>query len=66
MNGIRVGSSHSANFRQCCFSPRLQPWSLHRQMVVLVYAGEPVGDLEQAVEAQRSRRGRDVAGWRSR
>jgi AbrB family looped-hinge helix DNA binding protein len=39
---------------------------LVREDGVLVYAGEPVGDLEQAVEAQRSRRGRDVAGWRSR
>ena len=23
--GVRVASSHRANFRQCCFSPRCQP-----------------------------------------
>lgn len=31
---------------------------------VLVYTGEPVGDIEEAVENQRRRRSRDVAAWR--
>src|SRR4051812_24277279 len=39
-NGERVASSHRANLRQCCFSPRCQPWSLHRQMIVLSRYGD--------------------------
>ena len=35
MKGARVASSQSANFRQWCFSPRCQPWSLQKQMRVL-------------------------------
>jgi len=35
MSGERVVSSHSANFRQWCFAPRCQPWSLLKQMIVL-------------------------------
>ena len=35
MSGECVASSHSANFRQWCFSPRCQPWSLQKQMIVL-------------------------------
>ena len=33
--GDRVASSHRANFRQWCFSPRCQPWSHQKQMIVL-------------------------------
>lgn len=36
---------------------------LVREDGVLVYAGEPVDDLEQAVEAQRRSRSRGVAAW---
>ena len=39
---------------------------LVREDGVLVYAGEPVDDLEQAVEAQRRSRSRGVAAWRRR
>jgi len=36
---------------------------LVREDGVLVYTGEPVGDLEQAVGAQRRSRSRGVAAW---
>lgn len=39
---------------------------LVREDGVLVYTGEAVGDLDQAVDAQRRARSRDVAAWRSR
>lgn len=39
---------------------------LVREDGVLVYTGEAVGDLEQALEAQRRSRVRDVAAWSSR
>jgi hypothetical protein len=35
MSGESVASSRSANFRQWCFSPMCQPWSLQKQMIVL-------------------------------
>jgi AbrB family looped-hinge helix DNA binding protein len=36
---------------------------LVREDGVLVFAGEAVGDLEDAVENQRRRRARDAAAW---
>lgn len=36
---------------------------LVREQGVLVYTGEPVGDLEKAVDAQRQSRFRYVAAW---
>lgn len=39
---------------------------LVREDGVLVYTGEAVGDLDQAVDAQRRARSRDAAAWRSR
>jgi AbrB family looped-hinge helix DNA binding protein len=39
---------------------------LVREDGVLVYTGEAVGDLDQAVDAQRRARWRDAAAWRSR
>ncbi len=38
---------------------------LVREDGVLVYTGEPVAEIEEAVEAQRRSRSRDVAAWRT-
>lgn len=37
---------------------------LVREDGVLVYTGEAVGDIEEAIEAQRRKRSREVAAWR--
>lgn len=39
---------------------------LVREDGVLIYTGEPAGDLEQAVEAERRSRVGDVSAWRTR
>lgn len=47
-------------------SPRREQPDLVREDGVLVFTGEAVGELEAAVEAQRSRRAWEVAGRGSR
>src|SRR6266508_2884635 len=49
MNGARVASSHRANLRQWCFSPRCQPWSPQKQMIEIVFAIGRQLDLFQRI-----------------
>ena len=66
--GLHVGSVLEIEERndQIVLSVRREEPDLVREDGVLVYTGEAVGDLEQAVEAQHRSRGRDVAAWGSR
>lgn len=66
--GLRVGSVLEIEERddQIVLSVRRDEPDLVREDGVLVYTGEAVGDLEQAVEAQRRSWVRDVAAWSSR
>lgn len=63
--GLRVGSVLEIEERedQIVLSVRRDEPDLVREDGVLVYTGEAVGDLEQAVEAQRRARARDASAW---
>lgn len=66
--GLHVGSVLELEERddQIVLSVRRDQPVLVREDGVLVYTGEAAGDLEQAVETQRSSRVRDVSAWSSR
>ena len=49
-SGARVASSQRANFRQCSFSPRCQPWSPQKTMIVLSLVGALVEGVEQPAD----------------
>ena len=63
--GLRAGSVLEIEEREdrIVLSVRREEPDLVREDGVLVYTGEAVGDLEEAVEAQRRSRSRDVAAW---
>jgi AbrB family looped-hinge helix DNA binding protein len=66
--GLREGTVLEIEEREdgIVLSVRREEPDLVRENGVLVYTGEAVEDLEQAVEAHRRCRSRGVAGWGSR
>ena len=65
--GLRAGSvlEIQEQDEQIILRVRREEPDLVREDGVLVYTGEAVEDLEQAVEAQRRARSSAVAAWRS-
>lgn len=63
--GLHVGSVLEIEERddQIVLSVRRDEPDLVREDGVLVYTGQAAGDLEQAVEAQRRARAREVSAW---
>jgi AbrB family looped-hinge helix DNA binding protein len=64
---LRTGSVLKIEERddQIVLSLRREEPDLVREGGVLVFTGEAVGDLEDAVEAQRRARSREAAAWKA-
>jgi AbrB family looped-hinge helix DNA binding protein len=63
--GLRVGSVLEIEARQdqVVLSVRRDEPDLVREDGVLVYTGEAVGDLEEAIAGQRRSRAREASAW---
>jgi hypothetical protein len=59
ISGHCVASSQSVNFRQCSFSPRCQPWSPHRTMIVFLALG-PLSSASSTRPTQASAKAIDA------